>query len=267
VLTYDTGFTSVAFAHSASPEEVKLVQTWPNCGVSGTGSDQVPTELYYTSPEKRETIWGYGIPKDTKASVEPLKWFKLLLQNRGISESTLRPAPIAGQPARTRCSSVSSTDSLSSVLEDLSSSPDSASAFTQPITTPAHSTERKLQELGIEPVEVVTDFLSHVGEVTIESIERTYQVEWVRNTEIEYVLTVPAIWTDSAKDLMVKAATNAGYGKHRLNFNLVSEPEAAAAYTLRAIQPNDLNVSSSLAKVNSFASADTRPDWRYFYYL
>jgi hypothetical protein len=162
---------------------------------------------------------------------------------------------------------VSSTDSLISVLGDLRFSPNSASAFTQPITTPAHSTERKLQELGIEPVKVVTDFLSHVREVTVESIERTYQVEFVRNTEIEYVLTVPAIWTDSAKDLMVKAAINAGFGKHRLNFNLVSEPEAAAAYTLRAIQPNDLNVGSSRAKVNSLACANIWLGWRYFYHL
>jgi hypothetical protein len=92
-------------------------------------------------------------------------------------------------------------------------------------------------------------------------------VEWVRNAEIEYVLTVPAIWTDSAKDLMVKAAKNAGFGKHRLNFNLVSEQEAAAAYTLRAIQPNHLNVGSLLAKLNYFACANIRPGWRYFYHL
>ena len=236
------------------------MQTWPNCGTSNTESDQVPTELHYTNPANHENIWGYGIPKDTKNSVEPLKWFKLLLQNRGISESTIRPVPPSGQPARARRSaSVSSTDSLSSVLGDLNFSPDPASAFSQPITTPAHTTEKKLKQLGIEPMKAVTDFLSHVREVTVESIERTYQVEWVRNAEIEYVLTVPAIWTDSAKDLMVKAATDAGFGKHRTNFNLVSEPEAAAAYTLRAIQPNDLNVSFSIAEAGPHSQfADMR---------
>jgi molecular chaperone DnaK (HSP70) len=108
-----------------------------------------------------------------------------------------------------------------------------------------------LQELGIEPVKVVTDFLSHVREVTVESIWRTYGKEFVHNADIECVLTAPAIWTDSAKDLMVTAATNAGFGKHRLNFNLVSEPEAAAAYTLGAIQPSDLNVGSSVDQVHS----------------
>ena len=92
-------------------------------------------------------------------------------------------------------------------------------------------------------------------------------MEFVRNAEIEYVLTVPAIWTDSAKDLMVKAAINAGFGKHRRNFNLVSEPEAAAAYTLRAIQPNDLDVGFSLAKVGPLVIADMRLGWRYFHSL
>ena len=246
-----------------------MVQTWPNCGTGNTGSDQVPTELHYTNPGSHENIWGYEIPKDTRNSVEPLKWFKILLQNRGISESTIWGAPPSNQPARARSASVSSTDSCSSVLGDLNFSPDpeSASAFTQPITTPAHATEIKLKQLGVEPVKVVTDFLSHIREVTVKSIERTYQAAWVRNAEIEYVLTVPAIWTDSAKDLMVKAATNAGFGKHRVNFNLVSEPEAAAAYTLRAIQPNDLNVGFSLAQVGPLVIYDIELGRRYFYYL
>ena len=250
------------------------MQTWPNCGTSNTESDQVPTELHYTNTGGNENIWGYEIPKDTRNSVEPLKWFKILLQNRGITESTVGPAPASSPPARAhrsahRSASVSSTDSLSLVSGDLDFPPGSepASAFTQPITTPAHTTEKKLQQLGIEPVKVVTDFLSHVRKVTVESIERTYQVKWVRNAEIEYVLTVPAIWTDSAKDLMVKAATNAGFGKHRLNFNLVSEPEAAAAYTLRAIQPNDLNVGFSPARVGQLVISDIELGWRYFYYL
>jgi hypothetical protein len=50
---------------------------------------------------------------------------------------------------------------------------------------------------------------------------------------------------DSAKNMMFQAAQKAGYGVHRVNFHLVSESEAAAAYTLRANQPNDLNVGNT----------------------
>jgi molecular chaperone DnaK (HSP70) len=132
------------------------------------------------------------------------------------------------------------------VLDDLDLSPDPTPVFTRPITTPAHQTEEKLQQMGIEPVTVVADFLSHVRDITVESIARTYGPDWIRNAEIEWVLTVPAIWTDTATDLMVQAATKARFGRHRYDFNLVSEPEAAAAYTLKAIQPNDLNVGSFL---------------------
>ncbi|KAF8247963.1 hypothetical protein K440DRAFT_583997 [Wilcoxina mikolae CBS 423.85] len=39
---------------------------------------------------------------------------------------------------------------------------------------------------------------------------------------------------------MVQAVHAAGFGTHRVDFHLVSEPEAAAAYCLKKIQPNDL---------------------------
>jgi hypothetical protein len=170
MLIYNTSFTSAAFARSSSPEEIKLVQTWPNCGTSDPESNQVSTELHYANPEKLENIWGYGIPKSTINSVEPLKWFKLLLQNRDISESTTKPPPPTKQPDMAHGSSMSFADSLISVFRDLSFSFGSASLFTQKITTPKHSTEKRMQELGIEAVKVVTDFLSHVREATAESM-------------------------------------------------------------------------------------------------
>jgi molecular chaperone DnaK (HSP70) len=125
----------------------------------------------------------------------------------------------------------------------LSATRTSSATFNPPTTTPAHKTAQKLQLLNMSAVTVVTDFLSAVRTTTIESIERTYDAEWVQESKIEYVLTVPAIWSDSAKSLMVQAAKEAGFGTHRVDFNLVSEPEAAAAHALRVIQPHNLNVS------------------------
>jgi len=75
---------------------------------------------------------------------------------------------------------------------------------------------------------VIADFLSSVRKVSEACIERTYGGNWIGGLKISYVLTVPAIWSDSAKDLMVRAAEEAGFGMHREDFNLVSEPEAAA---------------------------------------
>lgn len=104
----------------------------------------------------------------------------------------------------------------------------SSTDFTPPTFTPAQKTAQKLQQLGISPLNVVSDFLTSVREVAMASIQRTYDSDWVRESRVEYILTVPAIWTDSAKDLMVQAAVAAGFGEHRIDFDLVSEPESAA---------------------------------------
>jgi len=246
-LTCFHSFTSVAFAHSGTPNEVKLVQSWPNRGAT---ADQVPTELQYTNPVTREKVWGYEAnTKATKgsSSAEPLQWFKLLLQERPT------PAAVRSQPDAAPVNTSfrrggrgkNSGNSLASSLGGLSLSGVST-VFSPPATTPARKTAQKLEQLGISVVTVVKDFLSEIRQTTIQEIERTYGNDWVRRSKIEYVLTVPAIWSDAAKSLMVQAAEGAGYGDHRVDFSLVGEPEAAAAHTLHAIQPNHLKVYNVL---------------------
>ncbi|KAF8247380.1 actin-like ATPase domain-containing protein [Wilcoxina mikolae CBS 423.85] len=251
---FGTTFTSVAFAHTASPEEVKLVQTWPNGRAGNSSADQVPSEIRYTNPSTRAKKWGYEVSKITNSetSSEPLRWFKLLLQGQSTPAAPDRDSlPLRTlvlrhghrrttehAPLRT---SENAVDTVTLLSERAQSGDMRGSIFTPPTITPAQKTAYALQELHIAPVTVVEDFLSSVLKITTESIERTYETQWVRESTVEYVLTVPAIWTDSAKALMVKAAERAGFGVHRVDFNLVSEPESAAAYTLKAIQPNDLN--------------------------
>jgi len=71
-------------------------------------------------------------------------------------------------------------------------------------------------------------------------MEMAYISDLVQDSKVEYILTIPAIWSDSAKALMVKAAENAGFGSHQVDFNLISELECAAAYTLKETGPNNL---------------------------
>ena len=66
----------------------------------------------------------------------------------------------------------------------------------------------------------------------------------MKTVKVEWVLTVPAVWSDSAKNATLQAAERAGMGKAK-NLKLISEPEAAAVYTLKAIQPNNLNVGDN----------------------
>ena len=177
-----------------------------------------------------------------------MQWFKLLLQERptpaaGRVQPGSGTGPIAAALKRRGRgkdnSLITNLDSLS-----LSASIGLSTVFAPPATTPARKTAQKLQQLDIPVVVVVKDFLSAIRQTTIQEIEKTYGNDWVRKSKVEYVLTVPAIWSDAAKSLMVQAAEGAGFGTHRIGFSLVGEPEAAAAHTLHAIQPNHLTVCS-----------------------
>jgi len=228
---------------------VKLVQTWPNSSTGNSSADQVPTEIHYTNHRTRAKKWGYETSTVIKGTPipDPLKWFKLLLQEGSTQSSRLQAGTFSQRGYRGPVASRGLESMFGSL--GLSTTGGSPTAFNPPAITPAHKTAEKLQSLNMSAVTVVTDFLSAVRTTTVNSIEQTYDAEWVRELKIEYVLTVPAIWSDSAKSLMVQAAKAAGYGNHRVDFNLVSEPEAAAAYALKVIQPN-LNVS----KLNSLKS-------------
>lgn len=57
---------------------------------------------------------------------------------------------------------------------------------------------------------------------------------------LQFILTVPAVWSDKAKDATMQAACLAGIPSQDLF--LVSEPEAAAVYAIRSIQPNTIAV-------------------------
>ena len=228
----------MAFAHSGSPEAVQLVQKWPNAANNST-SCQVPSVVQYSDPIARQIWWGYDIPDDDddgSGGAGVLKWFKLLLQERPI-------VPILAKGFVPRSSGLESLFG-GLALAGSSATAGLSSKFVPPSVTPDQSTARQLSQSNLTPVAVVTDFLAAVRETTLASIARTYGSEWTRTIGKEYVLTVPAMWTDAAKSHMVKAAQDAGFGVHRLNFNLISEPEAAAACALRAMQPNRLKVPS-----------------------
>lgn len=51
-------------------------------------------------------------------------------------------------------------------------------------------------------------------------------------TKIDFVITVPAIWSDSAKKKTEDAAIRAGMGNEH-HLELLSEPESAAIYTFK----------------------------------
>lgn len=100
----------------------------------------------------------------------------------------------------------------------------------------------QLSNSGKDAVSVVTDYLHEIYEHTKKQLVGRYGATFVEDTEIQWVLTVPAIWSDAAKDATLAAARRAKIGPA---LSLISEPEAAAIYTLQAMQPKQLKVGNN----------------------
>ncbi|PWW76350.1 actin-like ATPase domain-containing protein [Tuber magnatum] len=97
---------------------------------------------------------------------------------------------------------------------------------------------------GKKPVDVVADYLSELYKHTIDHLEKSLGKDVVEVSPLDFILTVPAVWSDAAKDLTLQAAESAGFGRKK-SFRLISEPEAAAVCCLKEIEPNHLNVGDT----------------------
>lgn len=88
-----------------------------------------------------------------------------------------------------------------------------------------------LTKLGKTPEDVVADYLRCLWNYAKEDIRKRVDDEmWEANYSVRVVVTVPAVWSDSAKAKTLSAAKRAGMGK---NITMITEPEAAALATLK----------------------------------
>ncbi|KFX96515.1 hypothetical protein O988_05263 [Pseudogymnoascus sp. VKM F-3808] len=102
---------------------------------------------------------------------------------------------------------------------------------------PSVRSKEILTMLEKDPVSVASDYLRELLAVVKGTQTRRLGETYVRSAKFRIVLTVPAVWSDKAKDATLRAAED-GLGDHQLI--MISEPEAAALHTLRAIQPNTI---------------------------
>lgn len=88
-----------------------------------------------------------------------------------------------------------------------------------------------------------TDYLASLRLHTEEVLKHKLPSSILKNTPIEYIITVPAVWSDTAQAKTRTCAYNAGMGKE---LQIISEPEAAAIYALNAMDPHSINVGDTL---------------------
>lgn len=107
-----------------------------------------------------------------------------------------------------------------------------------------HDTAAQLKRFNKNVVDAVGDYLTQIYKHTMDTLTRRYGESFMASTKVEFVLTCPAVWSDAAKNTTLLAAERAGMGSQD-DIEMISEPEAAAVYTLKAIQPNHLSIGDN----------------------
>lgn len=105
-------------------------------------------------------------------------------------------------------------------------------------------TAAQLKKYNKMVIDAVSDYLTQIHRHTMDTLTRRYGESFMASTKVDFVLTCPAVWSDAAKNTTLQAAERAGMGTSA-SIQMISEPEAAAVYTLKAIQPNHLNVGDN----------------------
>ncbi|PYI35839.1 putative Hsp70 family chaperone [Aspergillus indologenus CBS 114.80] len=104
---------------------------------------------------------------------------------------------------------------------------------------PSLCSKNLLAILDKDAVQVTADYLRHLIKYAHGVLERRLGIA-ASAMNLQFILTVPAVWSDKAKDCTLRAALKAGIAPQ--DVSLVSEPEAAALYSLRAIRSNSIAV-------------------------
>ncbi|KID59176.1 Hsp70 family protein, partial [Metarhizium hybridum] len=78
-------------------------------------------------------------------------------------------------------------------------------------------------------MDVASDYMRVMLQHAVKQIEKEVMDRSILdNYQKKFVLTVPAVWSDKAKDLTLRAARNAGISP----VSMITEPEAASLYTM-----------------------------------
>ena len=99
---------------------------------------------------------------------------------------------------------------------------------------------------SMSPTEVVSDYLERLYQTFMDYVVRRISREVVNVTPMEFWFTVPAIWSDQAKDATRTAAMAAGFGSRNIDkLFMIPEPEAAGVATLKTIAEGAAVVTAS----------------------
>ncbi|KAM0151655.1 hypothetical protein ACHAPG_008112 [Botrytis cinerea] len=114
-------------------------------------------------------------------------------------------------------------------------------AQNMPVYLPASGTNNDLKVLGKSALDIAADFIGAIYKHAMTVIEGEIPKGYLDMCQKQFILSVPAVWSDKAKDLTLKAAKRAKI--HPVT--LIKEPEAAALYTLQTLKDQALAVGDA----------------------
>ena len=195
-------------------------------------SRKVPSRIAYSPPPAAEIHWGNQIKANTKATVHACMKLRLDDKMKGSEQFRHLLAFLSSQMAH-----------LDMDAADL-----------------VNNADRPPEYPGKDPVDMVADYLTKLREAAWVEIEKTYGKEMFASMRKELVVTVPAVWSERAKDLTLKAVQRAHFNAAKVS--LVTEPEAAAIYTLKGMRegPNKNDVKVGRLRVNGHMEMLTSRD-------
>ncbi|MCJ1476627.1 hypothetical protein MMC13_005295 [Lambiella insularis] len=96
----------------------------------------------------------------------------------------------------------------------------------------------------ITPEKMVTDFLTKLRQHVEQVLRFKVSEETLAVIPLQFCVTVPAVWSETAQTKTRACAVAAGLTKDE-ELLMITEPEAAATYALDVLPPNDLQVGST----------------------
>ncbi|KAA6410639.1 MAG: hypothetical protein FRX48_06062 [Lasallia pustulata] len=97
---------------------------------------------------------------------------------------------------------------------------------------------------SVSSEKLVTDYLTALRKHAEQVLGYYFPQSALRSTPIEFIITVPAVWSDAAQLKTRVCAQLAGMGSAS-EIRIISEPEAAAIYALDAMDPHELNIGDT----------------------
>ncbi|KAI5791964.1 hypothetical protein EDC01DRAFT_788326 [Geopyxis carbonaria] len=229
-IDFGTTHSAVAWAHTSTPEEYEVITQWP--GQSGNDWGKVPSDIAYIKTATRDST-----PTPTPA---PALGERPGSVGSGKSGKTAKSGGEEGEEKEEEEEKelgykwgfeVSPTDpNKLAYIKILLDPSQPRPTFVEP--------KKTVLPKGKQPVDIVTDYLTALKSYTYLTLSRRLGRSVLSTTPVEYVLTVPAVWSDKARQLTLAAAVAAGLGDPATGLRLITEPEGAAEYALRSIRPN-----------------------------